>query len=106
MVDASDSERCPLCLRPMPATAKTSRHHLTPVLKGGRNGAVARIHQICHNEIHAALTEAELARHYNDFEKLRQHPKLAKFIAWVANKPPSFHSRSVGGRRRKTGKRR
>ena len=60
------------------------------------------MHQICHNEIHAALTEAELARTYNTPEALRAHPRLAKFVAWVADKPPTFHKRTAGrGRRRR-----
>lgn len=92
---------CPLCARPIPKSAKQSLHHLVPVLKGGRHGPTALVHQICHNEIHAALTEAELARSYASFEALRAHPKLARFIDWVADKPPSFHSRSVGNHRKR-----
>ena len=53
---------CPLCLRPIPPEAKQSLHHLVPKLKGGKGGPVVRLHQICHNEIHATFTEAELAR--------------------------------------------
>lgn len=53
-----------------------------------------RVHQICHNEIHATLTEAELARDYNTPEALRAHPRLAKFIAWVRKRPPAFHSKT------------
>ena len=59
------------------------------------------VHQICHNEVHAACTEAELARLYNTPETLRAHPQLARFFAWVAKKPPAFHSRSAGGRRKR-----
>ncbi|MEM9097057.1 MAG: HNH endonuclease [Pseudomonadota bacterium] len=92
---------CPLCLRPIPAEAKQSLHHLVPKLKGGKGGPVVRLHQICHNEIHATLSEAELAREWNTVEKLRDHPRLAKFIAWVAKKPPTFHNRSAGGRRKR-----
>lgn len=92
---------CGLCGRPIPPTARSSVHHLTPVLKGGARGPTARIHQICHNEIHSALSEAELARRYNSFEALRAHPQLARFIAWVATKPPGFHSKTVGGRRKR-----
>lgn len=97
---------CPLCGRPITAASRASLHHLTPVLKGGRSGPTARIHQICHNEIHAALTEAELAREYSTFEALRAHPKLARFIAWVADKPPHFHKRSTGNHRRRRKERR
>lgn len=54
---------------------------------------------ICHREIHAALTEAELARDYSTPEALRAHPRLAKFAAWVAKRPPGFRSKVPGKRR-------
>ena len=92
---------CPLCGRPIPPHARQSEHHLTPKLKGGARGPRVRLHQICHNEIHATLTEAELARDYAEVEALRRHPRLARFIAWVADKDPAFHSRTVGGRRKR-----
>ncbi len=92
---------CPLCLRPIPAEARQSLHHLVPKLKGGKRGPVVRLHQICHSEIHATLTEAELARNYNTVEALRAHPRLAKFLGWVARRPPEFHSRSSLGRRKR-----
>ncbi|SDY19969.1 HNH endonuclease [Citreimonas salinaria] len=95
-----DDPVCPLCLRPIPPQARQSLHHLTPKLKGGKGGPVVRVHQICHNEIHATLTEAELAREYDTPEKLRAHPRLAKFAEWVRKRPPGFHSRSAGGRRK------
>lgn len=99
---ATSDPECPLCGRPIPPQAKQSLHHLIPKLKGGKGGATILVHQICHNEIHAAATEAELARQFNTPEALRAHPKLARFIAWVAKKPPTFHSRSSGnGRRRR-----
>lgn len=92
---------CGLCGRPIPPHAKSSLHHLVPRLKGGRSGPTVRLHQICHTEIHATLTEAELARSYATLEALRGHPRLAKLIRWLANKDPAFHSRSVGGRRKR-----
>lgn len=76
-----------------------SLHHLVPRLKGGKGGPVVRLHQICHNEIHASLTEAELARDYHTIKALRAHPRLAKFIRWVAKRPPGFRSKTPGRRR-------
>jgi len=91
---------CPLCKRPIPADAPQSLHHLIPKLKGGKGGPTVLLHDICHREIHATLTETELARSYFEVDALRAHPRLAKFIAWVSKRPPGFKSK-VPGRRRK-----
>ncbi|WP_126975141.1 HNH endonuclease family protein [Frigidibacter oleivorans] len=91
---------CPLCLRPIPPDVPQSLHHLIPRLKGGRGGPTVLMHHICHKEVHAALTEAELARSYNTPEALRAHPRLARFAEWVAKRPEGFLSRVPGGPRR------
>lgn len=83
---------CPLCDRPIPRDAKSSRHHLVPRLKGGTHLGTVRLHQICHSAIHARFSEAELARHLADVESLRADPEIAAFIAWVQSKPPTFHA--------------
>ncbi|MEM1129072.1 MAG: HNH endonuclease [Pseudomonadota bacterium] len=90
---------CPLCGRPIPPDVPQSRHHLTPKLRGGKGGPTVLLHQICHNEIHATLSESELARSYADIASLRAHPRLEKFIAWVKKRPPGFRSRTPGPRR-------
>jgi len=92
---------CPLCDRPIPPDAGQSQHHLIPKLKGGKGGPVVLLHDICHREIHATLTEAELAREYNTVEALRTHPRLAKFITWVQKRPPGFRSKVPGKRRKR-----
>ncbi|MEM9639841.1 MAG: HNH endonuclease, partial [Pseudomonadota bacterium] len=92
---------CPLCDRPIPAEVKQSLHHLIPKLKGGKGGPTVLLHHICHREIHATLTEAELARDYADMDALRRHPRLEKFIAWVRKRPPGFLSKVPGGRRKR-----
>lgn len=98
--DTSDADPvCPLCLRPIPAEVPQSRHHLVPKLKGGKGGTTVLLHDICHREIHAALTEAEIARDYADIDALRTHPRIARFVAWVARRPPAFRSRVPGGQR-------
>mgnify|MGYP001793973741 CR=1 FL=1 len=99
--DPADFPLCPLCGRPIPPAAKQSEHHLIPKLKGGRRGPTILVHQICHNEVHSVLTEAELAMHFNTVEALRSHPALGRFFAWVAKKDPLFHSRSVGNHRKR-----
>lgn len=101
-MDPETTPHCPLCRRPIPPGARQSLHHLVPRLRGGGNGPTALLHQICHNEVHATLSETELARRYNTVEALRAHPRLARFVEWVRTKPPGFHSRSAGtGRRRR-----
>lgn len=92
---------CPLCSRPIPGDVPQSLHHLIPKLKGGKGGPTVLLHDICHREIHATLTEAELARDFSTPEALRAHPRLAKFIAWVQKRPPEFRSRVPGKRRKR-----
>jgi 5-methylcytosine-specific restriction protein A len=81
---------CPLCDRPIPPDARSSRHHLTPRLKGGTHLGTARLHQICHSAIHARFSETELATRLADVDALRADPEIAAFVAWVKTKPPSF----------------
>ena len=90
---------CPLCGRPIPPDVPQSRHHLVPRLKGGKGGETVLMHAICHKEIHATLSEAELARGYATPEALRAHPRLAAFIRWIARRPPGFLSRVPVARR-------
>ena len=83
---------CPLCERPIPPEAKSSKHHLVPRLKGGTHKGTVRLHQICHSAIHARFSETELAKRLADVESLRSDPEMAAFIAWVKDKPPVFHA--------------
>ena len=92
---------CPLCERPIPQEVKQSLNHLTPKLKGGKGGPTVLLHHICHREIHATLTEVELARDYDTIEALKTHPRLEKFIKWVRKRPPGFMSKVPGGRRKR-----
>ena len=78
---------CPLCARAIPA-AQRDMHHLVPKSKGGRQ--TEALHRICHRQIHALLTESELARQYATVEALLQHPELQAFLDWVKTKPDDF----------------
>ena len=91
---------CPLCGRPIPPELE-SRHHLVPKLKGGKRGPIAILHQICHGKIHSVFTEAELARDYATIDRLKEHPEMARFIRWVAKRPPGYRSSNRGNHRRR-----
>lgn len=90
--DESGTDFCALCGRPIPAGARASRHHLTPRVRGGGRLPTVRLHQICHNAIHARFSETELARRLSDIEALRSEPGIARFIDWVKTRPPDFHA--------------
>jgi len=82
---------CPLCDRAIPP-AQRDQHHLVPKSKGGRHTEF--LHRVCHRQIHALLTEGELARQYATVEALLQHPELQAFVAWVKTKPENFFVRT------------
>ena len=88
--------RCALCERPL--GARVERHHLVPKSEGGRE--TAPVHPICHRTIHALVPNAELARAFADPAALREREDVARFLRWVADKPPNFHApvrRARGG---------
>lgn len=96
-----NADPCPLCHRPLPTGSGADWHHLIPRSEGGTEQV--RLHIICHQAIHAHLSEAELARDYATIAALRAHPGLVRFIAWVARRPPDYQDRSrwTRDRRRK-----
>lgn len=65
-------------------------HHPVPKSRGGRGRAP--VHPICHRTIHATFTNAELARIGDDPAALRADAAIARFLAWIAAKPPDFHT--------------
>jgi hypothetical protein len=85
---------CALCQREEVLT----RHHLIPRTRHAnkRNKrefdraevkVTVGLCRPCHSQLHALLTEKELEREWNTLEKLRTHPELMKFAAWIARKP-------------------
>jgi len=78
---------CPLCEREIPP-AQRDAHHLVPKSKGGRQTEF--LHRVCHHQVHALLTETELASQYATVEALLAHPELQTFVAWVKKKPAQF----------------
>lgn len=68
------------------------RHHPVPRSHGGAE--TVTMHKICHRAIHAMLSERELADDFADFDRLRVHPPLAQFVAWVRKRPPEYYDRT------------
>lgn len=91
---------CPLCERTIPPSQRDA-HHLIPKSKGGRQ--TEYLHRICHRQIHALLTETELARQFNSVEALLAHPDIALFVAWVKTKPDDFMERTRKSQRLRAG---
>ena len=90
---------CPLCGRPLPPGGSIDRHHLVPRSHGGTSQVL--LHKICHQAIHAMLSETELARDFCTIAALKAHPDLARFIAWVQKRPPDYEDRSKWTRERR-----
>ena len=84
--DPAPAETCALCGRPL--GARVEWHHVVPKSEGGRD--TVPLHPICHRTIHATASNADLARLYPTLEALREQPDMARFLAWIADKPPDF----------------
>jgi len=85
-----DGMACWLCRRDL--GRRVEWHHPIPRSKGGRDRVA--LHPICHRAIHANFTNAQLLRLEPRPELLLAHEGIARFVAWVADKPPDFHART------------
>lgn len=85
---------CALCGRPI--GTQVEWHHRVPKSEGGRE--TVPLHPICHRTIHASATNAELAGPLADLDALRLVPAVARFVAWVADKPADFRAPVRRGR--------
>lgn len=85
---SDDGQTCWLCGRPFDTLIQM--HHPVPKAKKGK-GTVP-VHPICHKAIHANFTNGELARLGDDRARLLGNAALARFVDWVAGKPPDFHA--------------
>lgn len=84
-------ETCALCGRAVPAPQR-DEHHLVPKSRGGRTTTV--LHRICHRQVHAFFSEAELANQYATVDALLANEDVARFVAWVRTKPNGFYERT------------
>ena len=89
---------CALCGRPI--GSKVEWHHVVPKSEGGRE--TVPVHPICHRTINAAAGNADLARLVagagGGLDQVRALEPVARFIRWVADKPPDFHAPTRRGR--------
>jgi hypothetical protein len=65
-------------------------HHTVPKARKGRE--TVPVHPICHRTIHAHVSNAELARMRGSRAALLEVAAIARFVAWVADKPADFHA--------------
>lgn len=74
---------CQLCGREI---AKLTQHHLKPKsrLKRGEVTPTIWICSACHRQIHALFSNLQLAGELNSLERLRDEPRMKKFLIWIA----------------------
>ncbi|HEV7253725.1 MAG TPA: HNH endonuclease [Mesorhizobium sp.] len=79
---------CWLCGRPL--GWRVEWHHPKPKSRGGRD--TVPVHPICHRAIHATFSNVDLAKMSAEGVPLAENPDIARFLGWIANKPPDFHA--------------
>lgn len=97
---------CPVCGSDMIAGPSVDEHHLVPKSKKGREKEA--VHVVCHRKLHSSITEGEMDSYFNTWERLRNHPEIARFIPWVRkqfSRDPEFIDvhRDTKSRKRKRG---
>ncbi len=84
--------KCALCGREV---AALTEHHLKPRsrLKKGETTPTIEICWACHRQIHALFSNRQLAGEYNSLERLRDEPRMQKFLLWIAKQDAGKHIR-------------
>ena len=83
-----ETSTCPVCGRALIDGPSVEHHHVVPKSHGGTR--TLSLHAVCHRMLHKLFDEAMLAALGGDFDQLRNHPELAKFVHWVRKKPPTY----------------
>ncbi|HEV7415466.1 MAG TPA: HNH endonuclease [Tianweitania sediminis] len=84
----AEPQTCWLCERPL--GERVEWHHPLPKSRGGR--LTVPVHPICHRTIHALFSNLELAKQAGTGSALKRDPAIARFLDWIANKPPDFNA--------------
>jgi hypothetical protein len=99
MMDGEEVEEgaqpCWLCKRVL--GEQIEWHHPVPKSRGGR--IKVAVHPICHRTLHANFGNGDLARVGDNVSLLRENAEIAKFLSWIAGKPPDFHAATAKRRR-------
>ena len=76
--------QCQLCNRDL---EKLTAHHLIPRQNTKRKkvepSETIDICSACHRQIHALFDNKHLASELNTLEKLKNEPKMQKFVSWI-----------------------
>ena len=86
--EAMEIPSCWLCERPL--GKRVEWHHPVPKSRKGRE--TVAVHPIGHRTLHANFDNRELAAISFDRDRLVAEPRLASFMAWIADKPADFHA--------------
>ncbi len=78
---------CALCQRDL---EHLTQHHLTPrsKLQAGETTPTICICSACHRQIHALFSNTELHDELNTLERLRDEPKMRRFLRWIGKQDP------------------
>lgn len=85
---------CALCGRYVPR-ALITLHHLLPKEEGGEAEHRLPFCKPCHKQVHAVLSNKQLAANYDAIEKLRDAPALATFLTWIRRQRPDRNFRAI-----------
>ena len=84
--------KCALCEREV---SQLTEHHLKPRsrLKKGEITPTILICSACHRQIHVLFSNLQLADEFNSLERLRDEPRMRKFLLWIVKQDANKHIR-------------
>ncbi|MGK7872590.1 MAG: HNH endonuclease [Xenococcaceae cyanobacterium] len=82
--------KCELCDREM---ERLTVHHLIPrqtvKRKQAERGSTINICSACHRQIHTLFDNTQLGQHLNTIDKLKDEPRMEKFLSWLKKQDPN-----------------